>query len=264
MAGPQQVDERRWRWIASRSIGTSHIRTGDACEDNVACVEWNQSGKSVLIAAVSDGAGSAEFAEVGSRLVTLGIVRAIWKHLSLERARPIDDACVEGWLDTVRDAIGAAAESKGRAPRDFAATLVCAVAFEHETIVLHIGDGACVAQSADGAWHTLSWPENGEYASTTYFITDDPVPRLRLGRYNERFDRLALFSDGMERLALSFAERTASPRFFEPMFAPLLKTDKSGRDRSLSRQLKSFLDSDHVGKFTDDDKSLIIAARGVA
>lgn len=261
MAGRRQGKVKRWRWIGARSTGTSHLKTGDGCEDSAACVEWTGRDGSVLIAAVSDGAGSARYAEVGSRLVARGVVRAALRHVARTPIDKIGHDCVAEWLDGVRDAIGFCASTRAGIPRDFAATLVCAIVFYDRIVVAHVGDGACVGKTSTGEWVALSWPEHGEYASTTYFVTDDPAPKLRVISLDESFTQIALFTDGIERLALDFTKIEPSPRFFDPVFKPLLGDIATGRDRVLSGHLKRFLDSAQVTNSTDDDKTLILAAR---
>ena len=126
---------------------------------------------------------------------------------------------------------------------------------------IHVGDGSAVYR-LDGVadWIVASWPEQGEYAATTYFVTDDPEPRLRFCSAQGPIAELALFSDGIERLALDFSTETAFAPFFDRMFFPL--SGKSvGRDRQLSRHLKEYLDSPSVCDKTDDDKTLVLAKR---
>jgi protein phosphatase 2C-like protein len=107
---------------------------------------------------------------------------------------------------------------------------------------------------------SATWPEHGEYASTTFFITDDPEPTCRVLFRDESVDELALFSDGVEHLVLDFAAHTAFAPFFNKMFAPL-HGSCTGRDRMLSRSLRRFLDGPSVCEKTDDDKTLILAKR---
>ena len=134
------------------------------------------------------------------------------------------------------------------------------VASDEGVVVAHVGDGAVVARGQDGNWRALSWPENGEYASTTYFVTDDPAPRLRIARLAPEFDAYAAFSDGIEDLALDHTAAMPHQPFFRSMIAPLDGNEAFGKDPSLSSALAKFLDSDRVCARTDDDKSLILAS----
>lgn len=127
-----------------------------------------------------------------------------------------------------------------------------------ETLVAHIGDGGIVARLADsGTWQALSWPDHGEYASTTRFVTDEPPAPLRTHITRQPIDALALFSDGIERMVLDMATQTPFARFFSAMAAPLPK--EPGKAHTLSGQLKAYLDSEAVNSRTDDDKTLVMA-----
>jgi Protein phosphatase 2C len=242
----------------------SHIRAGKGCDDFGACFEVAGNHDSILIAVVSDGAGSAchsakgswitsrVFAETASRFIKSGQQLT---DLSFDLAR--------GWLDDIRDRIIVAARKQGASPRDFAATLVGSLVAAEHAIFIHVGDGGFVFRSTKSeapGWSVASWPQQGEYASTTFFVTDDPEPNCRFLVVEESVDELAVFSDGIEHLVLDFTAHTAFAPFFDKMFVPLSGTD-TGRDRVLSRKLRQFLDGPSVCAKTDDDKTLILAKR---
>ena len=126
-----------------------------------------------------------------------------------------------------------------------------------EAVTLHIGDSAVVGRKGP-KWDVLCWPENGEYASSTYFVTDDPEPRLNITRHPREHDAFALFSDGVGDLALSHLEQAAYARFFDPMFRPVDAATGEGRLVELSAKLAAYLASPTVCERTDDDKTLIL------
>jgi hypothetical protein len=131
-----------------------------------------------------------------------------------------------------------------------------------ETIIAHVGDGCAVLRDdALDQWDVPSWPHQGEFASTTFFVTDDAELQLRISRRTSRISAIAVFSDGIERLALDFTSHTPSQQFFESITSPVSASTSCGRDPLLSRKLKEFLGSNAVNARTDDDKSLIIAVR---
>ena len=105
-----------------------------------------------------------------------------------------------------------------------------------------------------------TWPSQGEYASTTYFVTDDPEPRVTVSHVEEAVGEVAIFSDGIERLVLDFSSRTAFAPFFDKVFGPI-DGNSTGRDRALSKHLKALLESPSVCEKTDDDKTLFLAKR---
>jgi hypothetical protein len=172
----------------------------------------------------------------------------------------LGDEDIWTWIDQARDYLALAASRREQTRRAFASTLVLLVATPEGILVAHIGDGAVVARVKDAGWQSLSWPENGEYASSTFFVTDDPVPQLRITRHEAEFDAFASFSDGIESLALDFTAMAPHEPFFKGMMAPLDKLSAPGCDAVLSRSLGNFLDSERVCGRTDDDKSVILAS----
>jgi hypothetical protein len=255
---------RQWTWIGACSTGSSHIRAGTGCQDNAGCVELIAGGQHTLLAVVSDGAGSSEFSSVGSRLVVDCFARCAISHLrACPSVKGITEELVRGWLDNVRDRIFRSAEQLATIPRELAATLIGAIVCSNRAVVCHVGDGACVLRRRENIdWEIPSWPAHGEYATSTYFITDDPEPNLHFNSLDGEFSELAIFSDGIERLALDFQTKTAFGHFFDPMFAPLARLPP-GRNRELSALLRKYLDSPRVVERTDDDKSLILARRAL-
>jgi hypothetical protein len=253
---------QNWCWVGASSIGTSHNSVGEGCEDSAACIEYQGKHESLLIAAVSDGAGSADFANIGSRLVVRGFVRAALSYVQNGgSATGVSQEIGREWIDGIRDRLFVAAQRASAVPRDFAATLVGVIAANNRLVVCHVGDGSCVVRDRiTGEWIVPSWPAHGEYASSTYFVTDDPEPHLRVVHTEGEFSDIAIFSDGIERLVLDFTAKIAFARFFDRMFAPI-KAEQPSRDRQLSRSLRSYLDSKIVSERTDDDKTLVMARK---
>jgi len=170
------------------------------------------------------------------------------------------DAEIAAWFDSTRDLINAVALRRSLALRDFAATAVCVLSVGVNTVMAHVGDGCAVFREISSSrWIAPSWPHHGEYAATTYFVTDAESLQLRITRIDRAIDSFAVFSDGIERLALDFSVNAPSPRFFDKITAPVRAAPGSGRIRNLSLSLKEYLGSDAVNNRTDDDKSLVVA-----
>lgn len=246
-----------WRWAAASEIGTSHIRNSVRLQDAYAV---SVIGDDCIFAIVSDGAGSAEFSAFGAWLVCRSLTVRFRDWFRENSELPKDEAIAE-WIDEIRDRIAAIADRRETTPRQFASTLAAVVSTPDETLTLHIGDSAVVGRRNE-EWDVLCWPENGEYASTTFFVTDDPEPRLNIARYAREHDAFALFSDGVGDLALSHSEQTASPQFFTPMLRPVDNAQSAGRLPELSAKLRTYLAGPAICERTDDDKTLILISGG--
>lgn len=216
--------------------------------------------KEVFVSVVSDGAGSATFGGQGASLSCRIISQAAIGHLRLAGGLP-SNFQIEDWVDGARDRIIAAALRRSLAPRDFASTLIVSISDGTESVIAHVGDGCTVLRDrASAQWTAPSWPAHGEYASTTHFLTDEPTVQLRITRHLAPIDALVSFTDGLERLALDFVSGKPFAPFFLTMTRSIFQLPRPGRDRTISKQLALYLDSESINQRTDDDKTLVIAA----
>lgn len=250
----------QWTWVCASQIGTSHLRTGQRLQDAYNCFALKSEGRSFFVGIVSDGAGSAEFGGQGASLACSSIGKSARHHLSVFKDIP-SSSIVEDWIDGSRDLIYRAAVLRGRSFRDFACTLVCVISDGDSSIVAHVGDGCVVARErASDLWFAPSWPEHGEYASMTSFLTDQPTVNLRVSSMDQSLDALALFTDGIERLVLDFSAKVPSDKFFKAIAEPVVRSPVSaGKDAALSLLLKGYLGDEVINARTDDDKTLVIA-----
>ena len=140
---------------------------GDRERRYATCMELVTGYERVLLAIVSDGAGSAEFSSIGSRLVVECFARCVVSQLRTgQPLEEITEELVREWLDNVRDHIFRSASQRATKPRQMAATLIGAIVCPTRAIVSHVGDGACVLRrKGSSLWEVPSWPAHGEYAS---------------------------------------------------------------------------------------------------
>jgi hypothetical protein len=253
-----------WRVIRAAVAGTSHLRDELPCQDCCAVASPTLSnGDPVLAIIVADGAGSARLAELGAQLACEIGQQCIaqWVETTLE-PWPTPQRLIE-WFDAVRSALEQLALSQGSPLRDYACTLLLAVVTPEAAGYGQIGDGGIVIDEGNGL-ELVFWPEAGEYANMTCFITDeDALERVRVLVRHTGPDELALFTDGIQRLALDFKSGAVHAPFFEPMLA-VLRQRASEECAALETQLTAFLDSPKVNSRTDDDKTLVLASRRVA
>jgi hypothetical protein len=251
-----------WTWAQARAVGTAHLKHGLPCQDSIACRVWQRAGHPpVLVAALADGAGSADRAEVGSALAT-----SLFVDIATEAFD--DGATMEQCAQSLRYAVGetkrALALKAGHDSRelnDYASTLLAAILSLEGGVIGQIGDGAVVVGERDKSWRPVHWPDHGEFANTTNFLTQpDALDHLRLATFVAPVTRLAMFSDGLERLVLDFQQRAAHGPFFDSIFARMRPPIGAGHLAEISDDLAILLASDKVNARTDDDKSLLCAA----
>jgi hypothetical protein len=246
-----------WRYMRAQAVGTSHLRAKMPCQDRLAC-ELLADGS--LIAALSDGAGSAARAERGAEIAVGTIIDYLKLGLAQERTDFIPllrEAAV-----TARDSIEAEADREGVPLRHYACTLLSIVLTSRGGAALQLGDGVIVVGTGEGEWAWMFWPQRGEFANATFFLTDEgSYNRFEIDTIDSFVTDVALMSDGLEPLALQYASQVVYNPFFKGMFRPLLAAKGCGEITLLSDSLKQFLSSERVGSRTDDDVSLILATR---
>jgi hypothetical protein len=259
---------RAWRYALASVAGPSHARQCTPCQDAAACeLLVAADGGPVLVAVVADGAGSAARSDEGAHLACARFVDGV-RALLADGGGPRDltREFVATWLADFRAEVATRAEAAEGTARDYACTLLAAVVGDAAAAYCQIGDGAIVVAAPDHPedYGWVFWPQQGEFENTTHFATDPAAANLIAVEQADRpVDEVALFSDGLQRLALHYEGRTAHAPFFRPMFAPV-RAAGPGRADALSAQLATFLASPAVNARTDDDKTLILATRRAA
>jgi hypothetical protein len=172
----------------------------------------------------------------------------------------IDYPKIAAWYREVAAALVSRAAELQCAPRELACTLLTAVIGTGWAVLAQLGDGGIVVRDRNG-YELVFWPESGEYLNTTRFITDVGFEAHLHVAFREDLRECALLTDGLQLLALNFAARGAHSPFFAPFFAALQATSDP---TELVVELRAFLDSPQVNSRTDDDKTLLLAARAAS
>jgi hypothetical protein len=238
--------------------GTSHIAISTGCQDScIACVETDMAKPPLLTIFVADGAGSASHGGTGAELAVEAATTFANERYALSEL-PLDNLWAEACIKAVRSKICEAAETNGAKTRDYACTFLGVVSSPSETLIMQVGDGGIVVDIGNGLEVPIA-PMTGEYANMTNFVTDeDAIEILAVKALPARADRVAVFSDGIQRLALNMATNTAHAPFFAPFFT-VLATAQEAQEDYLHSQLIEFLESQAVNERTDDDKTLAFA-----
>nr|WP_205299236.1 PP2C family serine/threonine-protein phosphatase [Paraburkholderia sp. Cy-641] len=249
-----------WAVIGASVVGSSHSHSSDPCQDSCFYhVTVDATGASYLVALAADGAGSAKFGEIGSEIACETGGQTLLAKVERSGEGAFSPSLASSVLDAVRAKIESAATERGATTRDLACTLLGAIIGPTQATYFQVGDGAIVARR-DDALSPVFWPESGEYANMTYFVTDANAAEHLRCETRDTTDEVALFTDGLQRLALVFATQTVHEPFFQPMFRALRASSDDQTDE-LCAALKRFLAGDAINERTDDDKTLILATR---
>jgi hypothetical protein len=198
--------------------------------------------------------------EVGAELA----VNVVFAHLhtGLQDGHSPLASLLQEAAELAREAVLAEAIQRQLEPRELASTLLALVVNPEGGGAMQIGDGVIVVSEGADDWIWMFWPQRGEYANTTYFLTDtDAMARLQVDTFSNTVTDAALMTDGLEPLALHYASKTVHDPFFNTIFQPVVAHSGEADFRELSVMLANFLSSDKVRSRTDDDSSLILATR---
>jgi Protein phosphatase 2C len=248
-----------WKTIYDSVQGSSHKTAGLPCQDACRVFEHTGSPYPLLVVACADGAGSASHSDLGAQAACDSFVRAFDYGIPdglFDAART--DGAVREICKGLRKELENLSASQQLEVRDVACTFLAAAILDSHAVFFQIGDGAIVVREFDG-YKPVFWPQSGEYLNTTNFLSDaDYLEKVVVQVVVGVVDEFAVFTDGMERLALRTSDRTAHEPFFRPMFESLRAASNVD---DLFEPLRQFLDSERVNERTDDDKTLILATR---
>ena len=230
-----------WSWGSASCKGVAHTREASRKQDAVRSFALpNPIDGFALV--ICDGAGSSPKGGEGASLACLSFTRAIKRYFAVHEALPARPH-FEEWMDDARDLIATVASRHQLEMKDYATTLVVAIASPAGLVTAQVGDGAIVVRDAEtSSWNCPSWPQQGS-------------------QLDHRVSAIVAFSDGLERLALNFFDRKPYPRFFDAMVRPFDQLNGCGRSIELSERLWAFLSSEKVCARTEDDKTLVIAVQ---
>ncbi len=246
---------QQWQMIAASVPGESHLRRGMPCQDAHRVEELDKEG---MVAAVADGLGSAPLAERGAQVAVDVAVTTLCA--TLDRRLPKQE---KAWVKalhqafvTAQSALVALAAAEARPLADYATTLIVVAVTKRWLAVGQVGDGAVVAQLADGVMTILTRPQRGEFANETRPLTSpDALAAITYVCRPSQVQALALFTDGVQQLCLDSTDYTPYQPFFAPLFAQICQPLNRWEAEAA---LITFLQSERLGKRSDDDKTLAL------
>jgi hypothetical protein len=216
-----------------------------------------------VIFAVSDGAGSAKCSRDGAEAALSAFAESIESRLQVIPIEALPSVARE-LIEEVRYQVKLRAMDLGVEIRDCACTLLGAVLGKNRSFFFQLGDGAIVTRADEpgGIWQPVFWPQQGEYANTTYFVTQAEASSQALVTFEDGpLADIVLFTDGIQALCLDYASRSAHGPFFDFISAPVQRDRGRGHREESSNWLADFLSSSQVNERTDDDKTVLAASQ---
>jgi hypothetical protein len=240
-----------WTVAAASVQGADHVHNNTPCQDAHA-VRFAKPGW--IVAAVADGAGSASRAEQGAALAVKEAAdraEALVKHPPAEWGQSV----FELFRDT-KKVVAAEALRASEPARAFASTLLLSILGPELLVTGHVGDGAIVHQRADESLETVSPPLECESADQTVFLVSrDALDVLRVVVRREAHTAVAMFTDGLQWMALDYPGWRPRPGFLNPIFSHFRRSPLEGDEPA------AFLGSVRVREGTGDDVTLVVATR---
>ena len=250
-----------WKVIGQSVIGASHIQSGKKCEDAIHYeILKSLNDEDVLVGFISDGAGSAKFAGEASQLSVkngVDLVKSI-----LENNELIDENHLLEIAETIYSNLEKEAISYNVPLNEFSCTLIGFIVSPKRACFLQIGDGAIVKNDGNNFFNFVWWPQNGEYQNTTTFLIDDRNFRdLKIKIIDDSITELAVFTDGLQMLALNNETVSVHQPFFNDLYKWLRIANEEDHISILNNKLIDYLSSDLINNRTDDDKTLLLATK---
>lgn len=251
-----------WKVIAQKAAGTSHLKRAVPCEDAFAYdIVRDKEGHEVFFACVSDGAGSAKFGGLAAEYVTETAIRKLKNIFS--DTHTIAEEDIYAVAEELHEELSALAFENKTELRDFSCTFLGFILFEDSGIFFQIGDGAIVrCTDKEGTLVPVYWPQTGEYSNMTNFLVQDKkLSNLWIRTTADKTSQVAVFTDGLQNLALTHDTRSVHQPFFINMMKHLENATTPESLDLFNQKLLMFLEGEQVNSRTDDDKTLILASR---
>lgn len=250
-----------WKAIGQSVLGTSHIMGNKTCEDAIQFrVLQDVNGNEALICCVSDGAGSAQFAAWASAFAANTMGDGLGRIAVL--GEPVKEGDVYKLAEDIYDGLANEAASMDVDLNEYSCTLLGCIIMNSRAVFFQLGDGAIVRNDGSDFYTLVWWPQNGEYQNTTSFIVDDrSLSNLNILILEEEVNEVAIFSDGLQMLALNMEGFTAHQPFFLDLFRFLRMANEPEKVNVLNSKLAEYLNSKPINDRTDDDKTLFLASR---
>lgn len=224
--------------------GTNNTEKKRACQD---CCDYMLTSDGCIAAALSDGAGSAKFADFAARENIHAFFNFFRRYDVSEMLEINDEALADDIVFFCRNAQEALAKRIGTELEELSATLIGFVIGKEEIAVFHIGDGAAYIRTKSGKIRCVSKPDNifGISNRTRFTVDNSARKHLRITRISRNeVGAICIFSDGV----FGDKNENRTSKELKKIF------DKAKNNRGLSE----LIDTDDVKEYGDDHSMILV------
>lgn len=255
-----------WKAIARSETGTSHQSQKIPCQDYSKYLILDD----VIVGAVADGAGSAKYADDGSKLAVETVLKSLddvikspdkQGEIETRLSQPLSELEAKPLFAKIVNRVLAELSKKASeedySVNELACTLLVFIATPNWLAAMQIGDGFIVLRSKNSEEYQLLFhPDKGEFANETTFITsENAIQEMQVDVIAGEQEFICASTDGLEKVAIRFQDWKAFSPFFKP-FEEYLKLTPNPEENA--EYLTNFLNSERLNTRTDDDKTLLL------
>jgi serine/threonine protein phosphatase PrpC len=236
--------------------GTYHIKDNIVCQD---AYEIIKCGNDMVIAAVADGLGSAEFSDVASKI-------AVCVSTGYCKKNVFDAKSSENILNVIKKSFSAAqraiekeANKQHHDVKEYDTTLSLAIMLNNLLFFGHSGDSGIVALTTEGLYVKVTEQQRDDYNFVFPLCFED---KWVFGKCEKNICSVFLATDGMlEPLFPLFIRNEAVnihinlARYF--MDNKVLRIDKKNGEQKVQAKIKEFIQNIPDEK-VNDDKTVVV------
>jgi hypothetical protein len=222
--------DNNWLIVKASVIGNSHITENLPCQDSHGYKFFSK--ENFGVAVVSDGAGSADFSDLGSGKVVEQALKkfsTLIKTEKLYEAAPEETIWKEKSIQVFKEIFAELqkfADEENINYKTLAATAIVVAIMPYGIIATHIGDGRAGYLNDNGEWFSCITPYKGELANETVFITSDFWEKDNLDQFIESriiqdsVSAFTLLTDGCENVCFELNKFNSETQLYERLNNP--------------------------------------------
>lgn len=248
------MKNRHWKIASAYTQGRSHIANNTPCQDRTFKLIKKHKTGTFYGLSLADGAGSCKYSDIGAEIATYESLIFLKSKFSFLFSKQDPAKYI---ISHIESKLKDKAKANGYNFNELSSTLLFIAIKNNQFIIGHIGDGVIGMLDGENKISTISQPENGEFANSTYFTTSLKYKtRLRIIKGNLKNSLgFILMSDGTEE-SLYDKKNKKLIDTNAIIINWLESNDEEDVEKALSNNLK-----DVISKKTTDDCSVGVIRR---